>query len=223
MAGLADAAGIIQKIKTATIVTLPGFGPLTIHMLEVATGETVVGDDEERIAVASLRAALSDVSEAVLVEVVDALARSRSSVEAIEILLVRQVGNAQALNLTPLVRILNRAHLFFAEQSPVNVISDATGNMSDRDSGAEQCSPSSRVGSTAVNGEIASRAEVIRVLDSVLRYYVQYEPSSPVPVLLSRAKRLVPKSFMQIMEDLAPDSMQQMLVFQGNAEDSHNR
>ncbi len=35
-------------------------------------------------------------------------------------------------------------------------------------------------------------------------YYARQEPSRPVPILLTRAKRLVGADFMTIMKDMAP-------------------
>ena len=46
---------------------------------------------------------------------------------------------------------------------------------------------------------------MIDALDRICTYYAQHEPSSPLPVLLQRARRLVGKSFIEIIEDVAPD------------------
>ena len=54
---------------------------------------------------------------------------------------------------------------------------------------------------------VESREDVLRVLDQVCTYYELFEPASPVPFLLKRAMRLVEMNFMEIIEDLAPDSM----------------
>ncbi|MDL2354005.1 MAG: type VI secretion system protein TssA, partial [Pseudomonadota bacterium] len=70
-------------------------------------------------------------------------------------------------------------------------------------------------GGGAISGEIDSRADVVRMLDKILAYYARCEPSSPVPMLLERAKRLAPKSFFEIMEDLAPDSVGQVALIRG--------
>ena len=67
----------------------------------------------------------------------------------------------------------------------------------------------------AITGDVASRDDVIRMIDKILAYYQRYEPSSPVPMLLERAKRLAPMSFMEVMENLAPDSLQQLYVIRG--------
>jgi type VI secretion system protein ImpA len=71
---------------------------------------------------------------------------------------------------------------------------------------------------TSINGEIGSRADVVRMLDKILAYYQRHEPSSPVPMLIERAKRLAPKNFYEIMEELAPESVNQIKILRGPQE-----
>jgi len=54
-----------------------------------------------------------------------------------------------------------------------------------------------------IAGEIGSQADVIRVFDKVCAWYERHEPSSPVPLLVQRAKRLVGKNFREIVRDVA--------------------
>ena len=49
----------------------------------------------------------------------------------------------------------------------------------------------------------------------LFRSYEQYEPASPVPLLLKRAMGLVEKDFLTIMEDLAPESVSQIKLIGG--------
>jgi len=58
---------------------------------------------------------------------------------------------------------------------------------------------------------IATRAEAMAVLDSLCAYFETHEPASPVPLLLQRAKRLIPMSFVDILRELAPDGLQQAM------------
>lgn len=53
---------------------------------------------------------------------------------------------------------------------------------------------------------INNRQDVIRLLDKICKYYEHFEPASPVPLLLKRARQLVDKNFIEIIQDLAPDS-----------------
>jgi type VI secretion system protein ImpA len=40
-----------------------------------------------------------------------------------------------------------------------------------------------------------------------MHYYARSEPSSPLPILLGRARRLVSADFLTIVRDMAPDGM----------------
>lgn len=57
-----------------------------------------------------------------------------------------------------------------------------------------------------VSGEIRDRDDVLRHLDQINRYYRQHEPSSPVPLLLERARKWVALDFVSILEDIIPGS-----------------
>jgi type VI secretion system protein ImpA len=59
------------------------------------------------------------------------------------------------------------------------------------------------------------------MLDKICEYFNRYEPSSPVPFLLKRARNLVNKNFMAILNDLAPGGTDQAnLVFGIQGENS---
>ena len=66
-----------------------------------------------------------------------------------------------------------------------------------------------RAGEAARFAPVRSRAEVIRLLDLVCDIDERYEPSSPLPMLLQRARGLVDKNFLEILRDLAPDGLTQ--------------
>jgi type VI secretion system protein ImpA len=70
-------------------------------------------------------------------------------------------------------------------------------------------------GGPGVSGTIQSRADVIKALDLICDYYRENEPSSPVPLIIQRAQRLVDKDFMTIMSDLTPDALSQLQVITG--------
>jgi type VI secretion system protein ImpA len=59
-------------------------------------------------------------------------------------------------------------------------------------------------------GEISRREDVVRMLERICGYYVRVEPSSPVPLLLQRAKRLVTMDFVEIVRDLADQGLPQL-------------
>ena len=46
-----------------------------------------------------------------------------------------------------------------------------------------------------------------RALDAVANFFRTHEPSSPIPLLIERAKRLVGKDFLQVLAELAPEAL----------------
>jgi len=218
LAILADTGTLVRELKDATLVTLPGLGPLTIKMLEIANGELAPAAGQEKIALGSIEGALADLAPATLAGAVDALARALAAVVNIELILVRQVGSSQALNLDALTRPLKKAHEFLARQQS----GEAAGGTA-ADGAAAHGAPivlaagdaPVRAARAGISGDIASRDDVLRMLDKLVEYYGRHEPSSPIPILLARAKRLVPMNFFEIMQDLAPDGVAQLTVIRG--------
>jgi type VI secretion system protein ImpA len=217
LATLADLGTVLKDLKEATLIVLPGLGPLSLRTLEIASGELAPPAGQEKIAVASIEKALADVDDASLAAATAALSRGFDSVVNIETLLVRKVGSSQALNLDPLTRPLKRGRDFLAQQVAARQAA-AGGEAADPGHDAVAATAAGagaaprQVGS---GGDIADRADVLRMLAKLITYYQRNEPSSPVPLLLERARRLVPKSFLEILEDLAPDGMAQLKVIKG--------
>lgn len=56
-------------------------------------------------------------------------------------------------------------------------------------------------------GPVRSRSEVIRGIDQIIDYYRRSEPHSPVPLLLARAREWVNRDFLEVLEDIAPNAM----------------
>ncbi|MEJ7808175.1 MAG: type VI secretion system protein TssA [Telluria sp.] len=218
LTALTDAGTVLKDLKETALIVLPGLGPLTLRMLEVASGELAPPKGTEKIAVESIDKALADVDDTALGAAVERLTRALDSVVNIETLLVRQVGSSQALNLDALTKPLKRGRDFLAQRAGARAPAadagvDAAGAGADGDAPAGAGVAGAR--GAPISGAIANRADVVRMLDKLLEYYHQHEPSSPLPLLLERAKRLVPKNFMEILQDLAPDGLSQLNVIKG--------
>jgi type VI secretion system protein ImpA len=69
----------------------------------------------------------------------------------------------------------------------------------------------------AATNELATRGDVIAALDRLCDYYARHEPSSPVPLLLKRARGMVHKSFVDLLTELAPDGLAQLTQVVGTA------
>lgn len=218
LAVLADPATFLRELKEAPLIMLPGLGPLNLRSLEIASGELTPPDGEAKVELSSIEAALSDTDLEREQALADALVQAHGSAVNIEVILVRHVGTSQALNLDALARNLKRARDFvgahLAARTGAEVEAPAAEAAAEAGGGAVAAGAAPRA-AAGISGEIASRADVIKMLDKICKYYAQSEPASPVPLLLERAKRLVPKNFFEVLEDLAPDGMSQLLMVSG--------
>lgn len=67
----------------------------------------------------------------------------------------------------------------------------------------------------AVPGEIRSREDAVRALERICEYIERTEPANPAPLFIRRGQRLMTKNFVEIMQDLAPDSLGQIKQITG--------
>ena len=54
---------------------------------------------------------------------------------------------------------------------------------------------------------VTSRAEALTLLDRVAAHYRSVEPSSPIPLLIDRARSLVGKDFMSLIRTMLPEAV----------------
>lgn len=66
---------------------------------------------------------------------------------------------------------------------------------------------------------LSTREDAIALLDAVQRFIERTEPTNPAPLLIRRAKSLMGKDFVQIIQELAPDSLAQIRVIAGTLPD----
>ena len=66
-----------------------------------------------------------------------------------------------------------------------------------------------------VSGEIQSREDVVRMLEKICEYIERTEPANPAPLFIRRGQRLLTKNFVEIIQDLAPDSLNQIKQITG--------
>jgi type VI secretion system protein ImpA len=148
---------------------------------------------------------------------------------ALDQMLTDRVGAAAAPNLARLEHLLQqmqaktRVHL---EHKGYGTNTSEGGQpqtemdspMNSRPSNSQNPSRSDGTPEKTLSGKVTSNQDVIRALDMIVAYYAHNEPSSPVPLLIKRAKRLVGKSFVDIIKDLSPDAMSQVRQVSGEEE-----
>lgn len=214
LAQLNDAATMLRDLRDTAFVMLPNLGPLSLRVLEQSTGESPVPAGQKALAPDSIQAALRDVSPEAMTTAFSAVSGAAGSIEQIEKGLEGHVGAANALNLAPIRRLLKRMNDTLAPYVPEEEAAPEEMPMEDAIVDAGTAAAPQRA-APAPAFELNSAADVVRMIDRILAYYKRVEPSSPVPLLLERAKRLAPMSFLEVMQNLAPESLQQLNAIRG--------
>jgi type VI secretion system protein ImpA len=87
------------------------------------------------------------------------------------------------------------------------------------DGGSQSASAPGR-GKGGGSQNIESRDDAIKALKSICAYLERSEPTNPAQLLLRRAERLIDKSFLQLVRDLAPDAVGEVARIMGVDPDS---
>lgn len=166
-------------------------------------------------------AAFEDTATEFLVDEQTAIQETIDTVKGIDSTLNEKLAGAEGPNFASLLDMLGSLKEVVDGQLAKRGIGDAPAPADDgggaADSGGGDA-PAARSGG-AISGEISSRNDVIRMLDKINEYYERYEPTSPVPVFMNRAKRLVTMNFIDLIKDLAPEAISKIEVFTGQPAD----
>nr|WP_218169746.1 type VI secretion system protein TssA [Pseudomonas sp. P7759] len=198
----------IRLLRESILTRSRTFGPVSLRAALNASG--LLSFPDEQLGAQQLNAAFLDSDPEHLQATRDALMAARGACEAIERQVNDQVGSAQGVDLSALKQPLKQALQILNQAVPGSSVPEAV---------SEDSAPSVEYAAAPAAprpvGDIASRDDVLRSLDKILAYYTRYEPSSPLPVLLNRAKHLVHADFAAIVRNLIPDGMSQFENLRG--------
>ena len=202
LVALQDPEAVLSAVREAPLVQSKLAGAFSFKDVLVARGALPAAQDEEPPDQAMINGVFSECELGELQATAEACAGAREAVLAIEATVTERVGSTQAADLSALPALLGQMHEFLAEQLAARGVGVEGGGAPAGGGEVEQRS--------AASGEIRSRDDVVRALDRIARYYEAHEPSSPVPLLMQRAKRLVHADFVELVKDLAPAGLPQV-------------
>lgn len=180
---------------------------LTIRLIELAWSRAEPAAGEAKPTQAAVLDGLRVIAQADGT-IVPALSALHAAVASIEQTLSQRAGTASP-NLDSLRTI-------------AQCCAQAVGQLEGRtlsESGPKGAAVAARGGAGAMTSDaIGSREDVLRALDRACDWIERHEPSHPAPLLIRRARRLMSKSFMDLVRDLAPDGLSQIERIAGVAD-----
>ena len=203
IASLCDPETMLRDIHEAPLVDSRVLGSFSFKDIQIATGKLPApkNADTPPAEMSAIQAAFMDVEPAELQATGDAVEQAIESAAKIEALLTERLGAAQAPNLEALRKALRELQPTLAEQLSRRGLTTTASAAAPGEAAAAPPPPPP--------DQINNREDVLRMLDKICEYFEQHEPSSPVPILLHRAKGLTKKDFVEILRDLVPESVKQ--------------
>ena len=203
-----NSARVARVFEYLQLVELQGIGKIGVREVDLAQGQSAPAKNEEPLDVNLIRQAFVREDPEKVAGLRTAVADSLALLKDIDAVWVEKTDDAVGPGFPVLTEGLTRVQSIIDEFAPGDDPATAQA-------GGEEAPAAVPGIEAAVPGAVKSRADVIRLLDRICEYYAENEPSSPSPLLLRRAQSLVEKSFMEILEDMAPDGVQQAKIVGG--------
>lgn len=209
LAPLVDAGTGLADLRAAAIGSARS--PLTVRQVELAFGKVEPVGDEVAPSPEGTAQGLKT-AESQVAGTLAALKQLHADVVRIENLLTEKVGGSQGPELRPL-RVLAQTLANAAGQAEGGEVSSAGATAGD---GA---SPAAATVVRGVPGTLQSREDVVKSLERACEWLERHEPTNPAPLLIRRAQRLMGKSFLDIIKDLAPAGIDQIENIAGRTDE----
>ncbi|MDU9005939.1 type VI secretion system protein TssA [Sedimentitalea todarodis] len=210
--GMAGPSLAYRSLRRVALTESRGFGRFSMRDIEVSEGQIALPEGETGPDTAAISAAFQDTDDDVLAETLAAVQTASENIRAISAVFDEKTPG-RGPELDPLVKLLDqmarRLGEYTSADDPTIQVDDSHGDADAPAAAATSAAPTRAVGS------INSRSDVTNALDRIVGYYRQHEPSSPVPILLERAKRLVNADFLTIIQDIAPNEFDNVKILGG--------
>jgi type VI secretion system protein ImpA len=197
-----DPMKMIERLRDAPLANSVRMGRFGLADILRSEAGTTGPDNKPPPSSSQIQAAFQDTNSDELQKLSQAISDCAASSVKLDELLTNAVGSGKAADLSLLKDALNEIR---------KRLGGFLGETPGEEAGAEGA-PAQAGGASAkaISGDIQSRQDVLRMFDKICQYYARSEPSSPVPFLVKRARRLAEKNFMEIIDDLNPDALEQI-------------
>lgn len=198
--------GLLGDLRDSLIVSDRTIGELTGRDIEIALGLLEPRDghaSHSRVEIEHMLRAAVTTRPSIAVAARDGL----GYLNRLRELMRERVGYAEAPEMAPLVAMLgglaDLTSTAFGNASPANADVEARADVS------ENADTRTRVGSgsTGLPAALDTRTDALKAIDLVCAYLERAEPTNPAQLLLRRARRLVNKNFLELVRELAPNSL----------------
>jgi type VI secretion system protein ImpA len=206
---MSSLAGMLGDLRDSLVLDDRSVGELRGRDVEVALGGLEPRSGDTTYSRSTVEQMLRDGAQS-KPELRDFPAQTLAKVAELQQLMRDRVGYASAPEFEPLITTLTGIR---------DVMPGAEGSAQGGEAGAaadaaEGDAPR-RGGGRSLTGSIESRNDALRAIDMVCEYLERTEPTNPAQLLLRRARKLVNKNFVELVRELAPESLNEVARVMG--------
>lgn len=201
---LSSPVAVVRDLRASLIFQSRRRGQLAVREIEIAQGRLKPADDKPALTEAQLIELLAAAVEE------DPNLPQQAQAALAGVRAVTALFDQRAAGATPDLALL-QAVLYSVTQALKLVVPQVAAEADDEPAAEDDGRPEQRrtVPTRSVSGEISSREDVVLTLGRLCDYLVRHEPTNPVQLLLRRAQRMMNMSFLELMQDVAPDGLLQ--------------
>lgn len=217
---LTDSPAASETLYRVNLVEVRHIGAFSSRDIDIAAGRLSGSEeDKERCNSNLIRGAFTEAPVESLQVISQGIDDSLLNLESLGNFFNEKLGAGNAPSFSDLIDRVNTCKQLFAEFAG-DIVSAVDEQPEEESSEPVESGTAEAVATTpgrsnaTKSGGFAGRDDVAIALDSVMRFYQKHEPSSPVPILLARAREMVYKNFFDLLRELAPqhkDSFRDMM------------
>lgn len=211
---LANFESVLRPLSLAPLIDSKTAGRFCLRDIQFATDKVETPEGMAKPEINVIKGAFMDEAEDAVAASYGAINDSIDIVQKLDTFVGDKVGIANGPDLSGLMALLKEIRYAFDQYAETGAGEEDEG-AGDEEWGAGESDSAGSARKSAAVGGVNSRQDVLKTLDLICKYYADKEPSSPVPILLQRAKKLVTADFMQIVQNLVPDGMSQLEQIKG--------
>ncbi|MEO5688473.1 MAG: type VI secretion system protein TssA [Burkholderiaceae bacterium] len=211
--GSSSAEALLRTLRGTVICESREVGRFTVRDLEYVLGRMSPPTGQTAPPAGLLAAAWKTGDPASNQEKRDGIAIGLAAIQAITKLFVDHSGQRPTLDL--LLQTLRRVGEFYTAQDAEVAAEAGAGGDGEEGDADEVGGGGNASGKTPRSGGLASRADAVRILQQVATFLRKAEPSSPAPMFVDRAIKLLQMDFTAIVKELMPDSKDRIEMLGG--------
>lgn len=222
---LGDSGSILNILKKLPIAESRGFGNVSLRDCEIANGSITPASEDESVEVSHVTAVFMEAKKESLVDKSLQISQLIEVLKSFDAYLLEIIPADAPTEIKTLIKVLSDMLKCINSnaQNRDDWAADSNNSESDADESQDNNENSStHAAAVKVKKGINNRSDVTKGIDDICKYYEKNEPSSPVPLLLQRAKRMVDMDFMEIIKDMAGEAISEVRNITGVKEENED-